>query len=159
MNQLLMQTPVLLAPGGGPTLSFMGVNIAYKVTSRETQGTLAVLEYHMPPNFAGPAPHWHKLTNEGFYVLEGRINFELDGQVFPAEPGAFVYVPTRTVHKFSNAQNSPARMLELINPGGFEDYFKELMALAQTESEWPPKDMQKVLDLYKKYDTFMPEEL
>jgi len=159
MNNLLSQKAVLLAPGGGPTLSFMGVTIAYKAASQETDGMYALLDYSMPPKFAGPPPHWHKVTNEGFYVLEGKIIFMMDSQVFLGEPGAFVQVPTRTIHKFSNDQDQPARMLSVITPGGFEEYFKELVTLAQSEPAWPPKDLGKLLVLYQKYDTFMPEEL
>ena len=159
MNNLLTQKSVLFAPNGGPTVSMLGVNISYKITSPETDGAYALLDYSMPPKFAGPPPHWHKVTNESFYVLEGKITFMMDSQVFIGEPGAFVYVPTRTIHKFSNEQDEPARMLSVITPGGFEEYFKELVTLAQSEPTWPPKDMSKVLALYQKYDTFMPEEL
>ncbi len=159
MNNTLSQKPVLLAAGGGPTLAFMGVTLAYKVSSHETGGAYALLDYAMPSHFAGPPPHWHKMTNEGFYVLEGRITFSLGAQVFVGEPGAFVYVPTRTVHKFSNEQGRPARMLSVITPGGFENYFKELVALWQAEPVWPPKDMSKLTALYQKYDQYSPEEL
>lgn len=159
MNNLLSQKAVLLAPGGGPTLALMGVNLAFKVASRETDGMYALLDYSMPPRFAGPPLHWHKVTNEGFYVLEGKISFMLDSQVFIGEPGAFVYVPTRRIHKFSNEENQPARMLSVVTPGGFEEYFKELVTLAQSEPTWPPTDTGKLLALYQKYDTFMPEEL
>ncbi len=159
MNNILSQKPILLAPGGGPTLAFMGVTLSYKISSHETDGAYALLDYAMPPRFTGPPPHWHKVTNEGFYVLEGRITFTMGTQVFVGEPGAFVYVPRRTIHKFSNEQDQPARMLSVITPGGFENYFKELVTLWQTEPEWPPKDTSKLAALYQKYDQYSPQEL
>lgn len=159
MNNALSPKPVLLAAGGGPTLAFMGVSLAYKISSHQTVGAYALLDYAMPPGFTGPPPHWHKVTHEGFYVLEGRITFNLSTQVFVGEPGAFVYVPTRTVHKFSNEQEQSARMLSVITPGGFENYFKELVTLWQTEPVWPPQDGSKLAALYQKYDQFSPEEL
>ncbi len=159
MEKTAAQNPIMLAPNGGPTLAFMGVDLAYKVTSHETDGAWALLEYTMPPKFIGPPPHWHKVTSESFYVLEGRVTFKLGTQVSVGEPGTFVHVPTHTVHKFSNDDDQPARFLTFILPGGFENYFKALVAFMQSEPTWPPKDTQKLLDLYQRYDIFSPDEL
>ena len=153
------QSVIALMPGGGPTLSFMGVNLAYKIASHETDGSWALLEYAMPPKFPGPPPHWHKVTREGFYVLEGRVTFTLGTRVFTGERGAFVHVPTHTVHKFSNECDEPARFLTIILPGGFENHFKELVTFMQSEPTWPPQDPRKLSKLYQRHDTFEPQEM
>ena len=150
--------PIMLAPNGGPTLSLMGMNLAYKVSGDETNGTWALLEYNMPPNFTGPPLHWHKVTQQGFYVLEGRVTFQVGVQTFTSETGAFISVPTHTLHTFCNDQDQSARILETIIPSGSENSFKELVALIQTEPALLLKP-QKLFEIYKRYDTFMPEEL
>ncbi|MBK9603638.1 MAG: cupin domain-containing protein [Anaerolineales bacterium] len=157
-DQVFQLQPRLLTPGAGPTLSFLGVNLAYKVSSADTAGAWALLEYVAPPKFAGPPLHWHKVTNEAFYVLEGVVTFRKGEEVFKGEPGAMVYIPTGILHTFSNQEDTPARFLTFLSPGGFEEYFKELAALAQSEPIWPPKDMKKLLALYEKYDNFFPEK-
>lgn len=157
MNHVTQLKARLLKPGGGPTLSFLGVDLAFKVSSADTNGAWALLEYVAPPNFAGPPPHWHKNTSEAFYVLEGTVAFRKDAEVFKGEPGAMVYIPTGVLHTFSNKEDKPARFLTFLSPGGFEEYFKELAALVQSEPSWPPQDVSKVLALYEKYDTFLPE--
>jgi len=158
MKKTTSNNPIMLAPNGGPTLAFMGMNLAYKVSGDETNGTWALLEHVVPPNFSGPPLHWHKVTYQGFYVLEGRVRFQVGTQNFTAETGAFVSVPIRTLHTFHNAQDQPARVLETIIPSGFENSFKELMAATQIEPALLLKP-QKLFEIYKRHDTFMPEEL
>lgn len=157
MSELPKLQARLLKPGAGPTLSFLGVDLAFKVSSADTIGAWALLEYIAPPDFAGPSLHWHKITSEAFYVLEGTVTFRREHELFKGEPGAMVYIPAGVLHTFSNTEDKPARFLTFLSPGGFEEYFKELAALAQSEPSWPPQDMSKVFALYEKYDTFLPE--
>ena len=150
--------PRLLKPGGGPTLSFLGVNLAYKVSSYETAGKWSLLEYLAPPKFAGPPLHWHKVTHEVFYVLAGIVTFRLGDEVFTGEADSMVYIPRGVLHTFSNQQDKPARFLMFVTPGGFDEYFKELAALAQSERGWPPEETSKLHALYEKYDNYFPDE-
>ena len=156
INQPFQLQPRLLKPGAGPTLSFLGVDLSYKVSSADTAGEWALLEYSAPPMFAGPPLHWHKVTSEVFYVLEGRVTFHMGEEVFKGEPGSMVYIPTGVLHTFSNQEEEPARFLTFLSPGGFEEYFKELAALVQLEPSWPPKEMSKLFALYEKYDNYFP---
>lgn len=150
--------PRLLKPGAGPTLSFLGVSLGYKISSHDTAGKWSLLEYLAPPKFAGPPLHWHKKTNEVFYVLAGNVTFRLGDEVFTGEPDAMVYIPKGVLHTFSNGQDKPARFLMFVTPGGFDEYFKELAAMAQSEPSWPPKEMSKLHALYEKYDNYFPDE-
>ncbi len=159
MTEKLQTQPLLFPPGAGPALSFFDVALGFKVSSADTHGAWALVEYVAPPKFAGPPLHWHKVTSECFYVLEGTVTFRMGEQVFEGAPGAMVYNPTHTLHTFSNQSDQPARFLTFITPGGLEEYFKELVALSQVEPSWPPEDMGKIMALYRKYDTFMPDEL
>lgn len=145
-----------LKPGGGPTLSFLGASLGYKISSHDTAGKWSLLEYLVPPNFAGPPLHWHKVTHELFYVLAGTLTFRLGDEVLMGEPDSMVYIPKGILHTFSNQQDKPARFLIFITPGGFDEYFKELAALAQSEPTWPPKDRSKLEKLYEKFDNYFP---
>lgn len=149
--------PQLLTSGAGPTLALMGVEICYKASHADTGGAWALLEYNAPAHFKGPALHWHKVTHEAFYVLDGFVTFSLGERVFRGGVGAFVHIPAGVHHTFSNPDDTPARFLTFLLPGGFEAYFKELAALMQDEPTWPPHDMHKVLALYEKYDTFLSD--
>lgn len=153
------QQAVILLPGDGAVVGALGVSITYKTVGAQSRGQWLVLEYTAPPRFAGPPPHWHKITTEMFYVLEGTLTLRVGERTIQVEPGGCAYVPPRTVHAFSNEMEAPARYLLVASPAGLEHYFTELAELVQDEPSWPPKDMSKVLALMVKYDTFPPQAL
>ena len=53
----------------------------------------------------------------------------LGDDVVYAEPGDLVFKPRGQWHTFWNAGNEPARILEIISPAGFEQFFDELVDL------------------------------
>jgi quercetin dioxygenase-like cupin family protein len=148
--------PRIVAPGGGETLEGYGVTMTYKVAGEQSNGQWLVLEYAAPPRSVGPAPHWHKVTTEHFYVLEGTLSVDVDGQVSALGVGGYAFVPPGCVHTFSNATDAPVKFLLTTSPAGLEAYFAEMGELLANEPEWPPKDMSKVVALMAKYDSFAP---
>jgi mannose-6-phosphate isomerase-like protein (cupin superfamily) len=149
MKKTPQTNAILLAPGGGPTLTFNGATVGYKASGAETDGAWALLEYALPPHFEGMAPHFHKHTYTGFYVLEGKVAFRVQARDFEAEAGAFVSVPPSTPHTFSNKRTQPAHLLEFILPGGAENYLKELAARAQLDQDLPR---------HGRFDIFLADE-
>ncbi len=147
----------ILEPGEGQAMTpATGVTISLKSTSADTDGGWTLLEYTAPPNFAGPAPHWHKETDEAFFVLEGTIRFEVDGENVDLQAGGYARVPPGVVHRFSNPTDKPSRFLGLAIPGGLDKYLEELAELMAKEPSWPPADMGPVMALMATYDTFPP---
>lgn len=148
--------PQIVPSGEGSTLSAYGVDITYKLVGKNSGGNWLVLEYAGPPRFTGPAPHWHKVTTEHFYVLEGSLTVQVDGQTSEIDAGGYAFVPPGIVHTFSNETDAPAKFLLITTPAGLEDYFAEMDGLLANEPEWPLKDMSKVVALMAKYDSFAP---
>jgi mannose-6-phosphate isomerase-like protein (cupin superfamily) len=66
--------------------------------------------------------HVHTDEDDSFYILEGEITFELgeDGEEVVAGPGTFVLVPPGVRHGFANHRDTPARILNLHAPAGFD---------------------------------------
>jgi hypothetical protein len=54
---------------------------------------------------------------------------QLGDEVFEAAPGVLILKPRGVAHTFWNAGDEPARLLELISPAGFENYFREMAPL------------------------------
>jgi quercetin dioxygenase-like cupin family protein len=73
-------------------------------------------------NVAAPL-HRHTHEDEYSYVLEGRMGALLGDEVLEAGPGDLVFKPRDQWHTFWNAGDEPARILEIISPAGFEQYF------------------------------------
>jgi mannose-6-phosphate isomerase-like protein (cupin superfamily) len=149
-------TAQVLEPGAGRPLATAGLSVRLKSAAGDTGGRWTMYEYTAPPRFAGPPPHWHKQTDEAFFVLEGTMRFELDGEAVDVDVGGYARVPPGVVHRFSNPFDGPARFLGLIVPGGFEAYWEKLAELMASEPIWPPADIGPVLALMAKYDTFPP---
>ena len=49
----------------------------------------------------------------------------LGEDVIIGNPGDLIFKPRNQWHTFWNAEDTPARVLEIISPAGFEQYFRE----------------------------------
>jgi quercetin dioxygenase-like cupin family protein len=88
--------------------------------------SFSLVEHPLAARALGAPVHTHRHEDEYSYVLEGRIGVELGGETFEASAGDLVLKPRGVPHAFWNPTDEPARILELIVPGGFERYFAEL---------------------------------
>ncbi len=99
---------------------------------------VAITDNTVPPGFPGPVRHRHAHMTDIFYVLEGRLVLDLDGEPRQLGPGGFALVPPGVVHTFTNPGNTPARFLNIYQPAGNEQYLKEVarrMAAGQPPSQ------------------------
>jgi mannose-6-phosphate isomerase-like protein (cupin superfamily) len=92
----------------------------------ETDG-FSLVEHPMPPRALAAPLHRHSREDEYSFVLEGRLGALLGDEVVEAGPGYLVAKPRGQWHTFWNAGDAPARILEIISPAGFEQYFAELI--------------------------------
>jgi quercetin dioxygenase-like cupin family protein len=53
---------------------------------------------------------------ESFYILEGKVNFQIDDETYTLTPGDFGLIPTGTTHAWMNKGGGPARWLEMQAP-------------------------------------------
>ncbi len=144
------------AAGEGETITALGTTITYRVSTEATGGAWALLEYIMPPHFAGPALHRHGHTTELFYIVDGTAAFTLGDETITATPGTSVHIPPGVVHTFFNPTAAPVTFLLWIAPGAFAGYFDELFALVRAEPAWPPADRRKLEALIARYDSLPP---
>ena len=71
-------------------------------------------------------PHLHTREDEFSIVLEGEIGFRSEDQEVVLGAGGYIVKPHGEVHAMWNAGKTPARMIEIISPPGFEGFFREL---------------------------------
>lgn len=64
----------------------------------------------------GPPPHSHP-WDEAFFVVEGIVDFTLDGKAVHAEAGTLIHIPAGTRHGFTFGAGG-GKMLELTGSGG-----------------------------------------
>jgi Cupin domain len=78
-------------------------------------------------------PHVHEHEDEISYVLEGRFGVRVGDFETLAGPGSYIVKPRRVPHTFWNPGHAVARLIEFIEPSGFERFFDELGALAAAQ--------------------------
>lgn len=147
-----------VAPGEGRALWVLGDLYEFKATGESTGGAYALVETTVSPGLPGPPPHIHHREDEAFYVLEGEVELNVEGNVSTAGPGSFVNVPKGTLHTFKNAGTTPARFLGIVAPAGFEGFFEEVGEPVTDKTAPPagPPDVEKVMALAPKYGLEIP---
>jgi mannose-6-phosphate isomerase-like protein (cupin superfamily) len=118
----------MVGPGEGHQLTARGSVMAFKAVAAQTGGDFSLMERTLPPGGRRPPAHRHVNCSEAFFVLDGQIGFELDGQSLTGGPGDFLLVPRGAAHTFGNAGSEPARLLVLHAPA-MDAYFEELHRL------------------------------
>jgi quercetin dioxygenase-like cupin family protein len=140
--------PVLRTAAQGRTM------YRFLATGDETNGKYALWEAIVPPG-GGPPPHVHSREEEGFYILEGEITFQVDGVTRVATAGMFANMPVGVPHSFKNASDKPAKMLISVAPAGAEQMFFEVGVVLPdgATTALPPSkaEIEKLLEVSPKY--------
>jgi mannose-6-phosphate isomerase-like protein (cupin superfamily) len=94
-----------------------------------SQGRFSLVEHPIIPRGMAAPLHMHSREDEYSFILEGQWGFWQGGNVAFAGPGDLVYKPRDIWHTFWNATDRPGRLLEIISPAGFDQFFVELASL------------------------------
>ena len=140
-------TPRLVAPGEGTTVRLFGVRFDYKVDSADSGGSLAVLEVEIPAKTL-VKPHNHTREDEFSLILAGTVGVRVGDRVLRADAGASLVKPRGTPHAMWNADSTPARVVEILSPGGLERYFQELPPILAHEDGAGPKEYYELAERY-----------
>jgi mannose-6-phosphate isomerase-like protein (cupin superfamily) len=136
----------VLAPGEGEIGGTEGtVRDRFMIEAALSGGGFALVEHLMPPLTLAAPLHRHSREDEYSYVLEGRVGGIFDGIEVFAETGALLFKPRGEWHTFWNAGETPARILEIISPGGFEQAFRAMHAYGE---EMSPEQMIEIATQY-----------
>ncbi len=125
-----LDIPALVAvlPGEGETVHIPGFGATYKLYGHHTNGVMSIVEHPFDVGTITP-PHMHSREDEYSIVLEGRIGFRSDDTEVVLDAGGYIIKPRGEMHAMWNASDVPGRIIEIIIPGGFETYFRDLAAL------------------------------
>ena len=123
-----------------------GIDVIFKLEGVDTGGALSIVEHPFEVGALVP-PHIHRLEDEISFVLEGEIGFRSNDQEAVLGAGGYIVKPRGEVHAMWNAGSTPARMLEIITPPGFEGFFRELCDMTDAG----PPDFEAVGELVGRY--------
>lgn len=149
-------TPFAVLRGEGTPLPIpFGGSVTIKAHTRNTNGSLTVLEFVHPPK-AGPALHTHFREDEVWYVLEGDYRFKVGDAMFRVSEGGMAFGPRGAPHGFQNIGDTPGRLLVIATPSGVERFFEQCAELlpgpldtealaAITDANWAESDRKSVV--------------
>ena len=76
----------------------------------------AIFVNEFPGLGGGPPAHHHDAYDEAFYVMEGEMEFCVDGSTALVPAGSLAFVARGATHAFRNPSPEPARMLVVTTP-------------------------------------------
>jgi mannose-6-phosphate isomerase-like protein (cupin superfamily) len=120
----------VVKPGEGRVGNLGTIGVVFKLWGDDTRGAVSVVEHPFPVG-ALVLPHMHTREDEYSIVTEGEIGFRSGDREVVLGPGGYITKPRNELHAMWNAGKAPARMIEIISPAGFEQFFRELADLVE----------------------------
>ena len=134
-------------------VDFGGFSATYLVRGADTDGRFSLVEHEIAPQTLASPVHTHTREDEYSLVTQGRIGVMIGDEVREASTGELVVKPRGIPHAFWNASDEPAKVVELISPAGFEDYFAELAE--HLPPNRPEPDLDGLMATAQKYGLAM----
>ena len=126
-------------------LNVLGMPLTLLCEASETTGNWSLFEEEVPLGM-GPPVHRHE-WDEAYYILDGEIDFTIDGQTVTSRRGDFNHLPRGTIHGFKGASEAPARVLIFASPAHGSEFFKEI----SEEVRFEPEDLAKIPEIGRRH--------
>ncbi len=110
----------------GERADFPQMRNRYVLDGDGSDGRFALIEHTIPPRTLAAPLHTHEHEDEYSFVLTGRLGVQIGDDVVEGGPGELVVKPRGVPHAFWNPGDEETRVLEIISPAGFEQYFADL---------------------------------
>ena len=128
--------PVAVSSNEGEARWWFQSLAVIKATGADTGGQMSIIEITEPPGSEAPL-HVHHREDEGFWVLEGDVTFDVGGTIIEAHAGDYAFGPRDIPHRYTVGPNG-CRMLFICTPGGFEDLVIAMSQPALSRTLPPP---------------------
>lgn len=130
--------------------------LGHKVTNYDTTGDYDMMMAETPPQTPGPPPHTHHSYKEAFLIIEGEMEFMVNGETLILRAGDSMDIPPDTLHTFSNKSDTSCKWINIHSPKGFRDFF-EKMGVPGSEPEAQqrsvaPERIQEVIRTAANFD-------
>ena len=125
-------------------------------TSAETDGELVLIETTVAPDGFVAAEHLHPYQSERFEILEGEVEFRLDGESVVARARDVVMVELGAAHQFRNIGGDEVRFLTEVCPAlSFEAFLETMFGLAadgKTSAKGMPNPFRLAVIMNEHFD-------
>jgi quercetin dioxygenase-like cupin family protein len=146
-GQMAALDPLAVASEEGEARWWFGSLAVIKTTAAETGGQLTIIEVTNPPGYEAPL-HVHHRDDEGFWILEGSVTFQVGDRTIEASAGDYAFGPRDIPHRYT-VGDAGCRMLFIMVPGGMEAVVRATSEPAAGRTLPPPPDEEPDIDAIK----------
>lgn len=126
----------------GITLNVLDI----KISSKDTNGDLAVFEQNGFTPKGGPPLHIHLYQDEFFYIVEGEYLFQVGEDKHLMKPGDTIFLPRNVQHAFSQLTEKGKVIVSYMPAGKMEDFFRA------TDSWTSPPSIAEIEKVFEDHD-------
>ena len=130
--------------------------LGHKLKKHQTTGNFDMVVFETPAGVQGPPSHSHETYQETFLILEGEMEFMVNGKTSTCRAGESIDVPSGTLHTFNNTSDKACKWVNIHSPKGFYSFFERFgVPVEETNSlakSVHPDLIQKVLAEAETYD-------
>lgn len=142
-----MKTQLLIKKGEGENYNYSQDHCFIKLSSRDTNGELCIIEDTLKPGFHLKRHH-HKLMTEVFYMLSGELELIFDDEAIVLREGDTITVPPNVWHEAKCKDGG--KMLTIFKNGAFDVFLKELSTMGAEDFA----DAQLMTEISAKFDIY-----
>ncbi len=142
-----MEAKQIVLQGQGENYNYSQDHCFIKVSSRDTNGELCMVEDTLKPGFH-LGRHHHKIMTEVFYILEGEVEFIFDDGKVLSKPGDTITVPPGIWHEAKCPEGG--KMLTIFKNGQFDLYLEKLSQLSDEDFA----DASKMEEINAQFDIY-----
>ena len=142
-----MKSQQLIRNGEGENYNYSQDHCFIKLSSRETNGELCLIEDTLKPGFHLKR-HPHKIMTEVFYMLVGELELIFDDEKITLKPGDTITVPPNVWHEAKSVDGG--KMLTIFKNGEFDIFLEQLSTM--NESDFSDADRMK--EFSAKFDIY-----
>jgi len=125
-----MKSIQYIKKGEGENYNYSQDHCFVKVSSRDTNGELCLIEDTLKPGFHLKRHH-HKIMTEIFYMLTGQMELIFDDQTIILKEGDTITVPPNVWHEAKCKDGG--KMLTLFKNGQFDVFLERLSKMTEAD--------------------------
>ena len=117
-----------------------------KISSKDTDGDIAVFEQNGFTPKGGPPLHIHLYQDEFFYILDGEYLFQVGDDKYKMKSGDTIFLPRNIQHAFVQLTEKGRVIVSYIPAGKMEDFFRT------TDSWTSPPTTNEIEKVFEDHD-------
>jgi quercetin dioxygenase-like cupin family protein len=121
-----LKSKELIRKGEGENYNYSQDHCFIKLSSRDTNGELCLIEDTLKPGFHLKRHH-HKIMTEVFYMLVGELELIFDDEAIALKEGDTITVPPNVWYEAKCADGS--KMLTIFKNGEFDVFLEQLSTM------------------------------